>query len=59
MVWYFALLGIVIPIAMVLFKKYRAEKNAQNQKAQFCFECNRYFPKDYRLCPKCGLSFGS
>jgi len=59
MVWYFALLAIAVPIIVVLAKKYYAEKKAEADKKNFCFECKRAYPENYILCPKCGIKFGT
>ncbi len=59
MVWYLALLGIAVPIIVILVRKYYAEKKAEADKKNFCFECNRTYPDNYTLCPKCGIKFGT
>ena len=37
----------------------KAKKKAEAEKKNFCFECNRAYPDNYILCPKCGIKFGT
>ena len=59
MAWYLALLAIAAPVIVMLVKKYYKEKKAEADSKKFCFECNRSYPDNYVLCPKCGIRFGT
>lgn len=59
MVWYLALIGVAVVIGMFFLRRYYTQKTAEADNKKFCFECNRVYPDNYVLCPKCGIKFGT
>lgn len=59
MVWYFALVGIGILVAIIMLKKYYSHGATGAEHKKFCFECNKAFSDKHNECPKCGLKFGT
>ncbi len=52
MVWYFALVGIGIALAILFLRRHYSQKTAEADNKKFCFDCNRAYPDNYVLCPK-------
>ena len=59
MVWYLAFVGLGIGVAVYFLRRYLSQKAAESEQKKFCFECNRSYPENYVLCPKCGIKFGT
>ncbi len=59
MVILYAIIGAVITVSVLLLRYYLESRKRETSNDKFCYNCNLNFPNRYKVCPKCGIKFGS
>ena len=59
MVLLYVIIGAVTSVGLILLRYYLSERKKDSNLGNHCFNCNLNFPKNYNVCPNCGMRFGT